>query len=79
MCQFEGVFPYIVSAVYADGTICREVMGTLCDDLIQKEVHRLARLGSTDEFAYLNRAQKGVVVQTVVKFKWSPEVDKQES
>lgn len=67
MAQFEGVFPYIVSPVNFDGTIRRKVLTNLCNDLIQKGVHGLAALGSTGEFAYLNRGQKEIVVQTVVE------------
>lgn len=67
MLQFEGVFPYIVSPVDPDGTVRRAVLGRLCEDLIGKGVHGLAALGSTGEFAYLNRSQKIDVVRTVVE------------
>ncbi len=67
MSKFEGVFPYIVSPVDSDGTIRHHVLSRLCDDLIAKGVHGLAALGSTGEFAYLNRSQKIDVVRTVVE------------
>ncbi|KMK69077.1 dihydrodipicolinate synthase family protein [Puniceibacterium sp. IMCC21224] len=67
MPQFEGVFPYIVSPVNGDGTVRRDVLATLCDDLIGKGVHGLAALGSTGEFAYLDAAQRADVVRTTVK------------
>ncbi|WP_420006337.1 dihydrodipicolinate synthase family protein [Arenibacterium sp. LLYu02] len=66
MTSFEGVFPYIVSPLEADGSVRREVLSRLCDDLIRKGVHGLAALGSTGEFAYLDREQRLNVVETVV-------------
>ncbi|MBR9765143.1 MAG: dihydrodipicolinate synthase family protein [Rhodobacteraceae bacterium] len=66
MTSFEGVFPYIVSPLNADGSVRREVLSRLCDDLIHKGVHGLAALGSTGEFAYLDREQRLSVVETVV-------------
>ncbi|WP_421875751.1 dihydrodipicolinate synthase family protein [Pacificispira sp.] len=66
MPRFDGIFPYIVSPVSPDGTVRRQVLATLCGDLIAKGVHGLAALGSTGEFAYLDRGQKEAVVQTVV-------------
>ncbi|QRG07038.1 dihydrodipicolinate synthase family protein [Xanthobacter dioxanivorans] len=67
MFHFQGVFPYIVSPLDGDGTVRRAVLGRLSDDLIGKGVHGLAALGSTGEFAYLNRLQKIDVVRTVVE------------
>ncbi|MGB6254190.1 MAG: dihydrodipicolinate synthase family protein [Bradyrhizobium sp.] len=67
MPDFHGVFPYLVSPVDPDGTIRRDVLGRLCDDLITSGVHGLTPLGSTGEFAYLNNAQREAVVQTTVQ------------
>ncbi|MER9947209.1 dihydrodipicolinate synthase family protein [Mesorhizobium sp. M0047] len=67
MLQFEGVFPYVVSPVDTGGTVRQDVLHRLCDDLIGKGVHGLAALGSTGEFAYLNRSQKIDVVRAVVE------------
>src|SRR5947199_6201005 len=67
MADFHGVFPYLVSPVDASGEIRTEVMGRLCDDLIQAGVHGLTPLGSTGEFAYLNHAQRAAVVQTTIE------------
>jgi len=67
MPDFHGVFPYLVSPVDADGTIRRDVLARLCDDLIASGVHGLTPLGSTGEFAYLNHAQRLAVVETTIK------------
>ncbi len=67
MTDFHGVFPYLVSPVDASGQIRGEVLGRLCDDLIKSGVHGLTPLGSTDEFAYLNSAQRAAVVQTTIE------------
>ena len=62
----RGVFPYLVSPIRADGSVDREVLARLCDDLIAAGVHGLTPLGSTGEFAYLSAAQRLAVVETVV-------------
>ena len=67
MPDFHGVFPYLVSPVDADGTVRTEVLGKLCDDLIDAGVHGLTPLGSTGEFAYLNAAQRTAIVQTTIQ------------
>ena len=67
MPDFHGVFPYLVSPVDPDGTIRREVLARLCDDLIASGVHGLTPLGSTGEFAYLNNAQRLAVVETTIE------------
>ena len=67
MPDLHGVFPYLVSPVDPDGTIRREVLGRLCDDLIASGVHGLTPLGSTGEFAYLSNAQRLAVVETTIE------------
>ncbi|MFL9500884.1 dihydrodipicolinate synthase family protein [Rhodopseudomonas palustris] len=67
MADFHGVFPYLVSPVDADGRIRADVMGRLCDDLIQAGVHGLTPLGSTGEFAYLGTAQREAVVRATIE------------
>jgi 4-hydroxy-tetrahydrodipicolinate synthase len=67
MADFHGVFPYLVSPVELDGNIRTGVLDRLCDDLIKSGVHGLTPLGSTGEFAYLNNAQRKVVVQTTIE------------
>ena len=67
MSDFHGVFPYLVSPVDADGAIRRDVLARLCGDLIASGVHGLTPLGSTGEFAYLNNAQRLVVVETTIE------------
>jgi len=67
MSDFHGVFPYLVSPIDADGHIRDQVLGRLCDDLIASGVHGLTPLGSTGEFAYLNQAQRAVVVRTTIE------------
>lgn len=67
MTDFHGVFPYLVSPVDAEGRVRADVMGRLCDDLIQAGVHGLTPLGSTGEFAYLGTAQREAVVRATIE------------
>jgi 4-hydroxy-tetrahydrodipicolinate synthase len=67
MAGFHGVFPYLVSPLDADGTVKADVLGRLCDDLIGAGVHGLTPLGSTGEFAYLDRAQRTAVVRATIE------------
>ena len=63
---FHGVFPYLVSPVGPDGRIATTVLGKLVSDLLDAGVHGLTPLGSTGEFAYLDRAQREAVVRATV-------------
>jgi 4-hydroxy-tetrahydrodipicolinate synthase len=65
--DFHGVFPYLVSPIDASGRIKTNVLGKLSDDLIKAGVHGLTPLGSTGEFAYLNREQRTTVVRTTIE------------
>ncbi len=65
--DFHGVFPYLVSPVGEDGMVREGVLGRLCDDLVRAGVHGLTPLGSTGEFAYLDRAQKKRIVEVTVE------------
>jgi 4-hydroxy-tetrahydrodipicolinate synthase len=67
MTDFHGVFPYLVSPIDTQGRILTDVLGRLASDLIKAGVHGLTPLGSTGEFAYLNRAQREAVVQTTIQ------------
>jgi 4-hydroxy-tetrahydrodipicolinate synthase len=67
MPEFHGVFPYLVSPLDADGNVRAEVLGRLCDDLVKSGVHGLTPLGSTGEFAYLNKTQRLAVVRTTIE------------
>src|ERR1041384_1364528 len=67
MTDFHGVFPYLVSPLDSAGEIRTDVLGRLCDDLIRCGVHGLTPLGSTGEFAYLDREQRSAVVQTTIE------------
>ena len=67
MNQFHGVFPYLVSPVDTAGQIRAGVLGRLCDDLIKSGVHGLTPLGSTGEFAYLDRQQRTAVAQVTIE------------
>jgi 4-hydroxy-tetrahydrodipicolinate synthase len=66
MTSFHGVFPYLVSPVDDTGRIKTDVLGRLADDLIAAGVHGLTPLGSTGEFAYLDREQRAAVVKTTI-------------
>ena len=67
MTTFHGVFPYLVSPLDGCGRIKTEVLAKLCEDLIAAGVHGLTPLGSTGEFAYLDRAQRTAVVKTAIE------------
>ncbi|MEP7031700.1 MAG: dihydrodipicolinate synthase family protein, partial [Pseudolabrys sp.] len=67
MADFHGVFPYLVSPIDASGKILTDVLGKLSSDLIEAGVHGLTPLGSTGEFAYLNREQRAAVVQATIE------------
>jgi 4-hydroxy-tetrahydrodipicolinate synthase len=67
MPEFRGVFPYLVSPVDAAGRVLTGVLGQLCSDLIDAGVHGLTPLGSTGEFAYLDRDQREMVVKTTIE------------
>src|SRR5215468_5988446 len=66
MHEFHGVFPYLVSPVDATGRVLTDVLAKLCCDLINAGVHGLTPLGSTGEFAYLDRDQRECVVKTAI-------------
>jgi 4-hydroxy-tetrahydrodipicolinate synthase len=55
MRDFHGVFPYLVSPIDTSGRVLTDVLGRLASDLIAAGVHGLTPLGSTGEFAYLDR------------------------
>src|ERR1043165_1988337 len=67
MTDFHGVMPYLVSPVDQDGRVRTDVLSRLCNDLIGAGVHGLTPLGSTGEFAYLDRTPRRAVVETTVK------------
>jgi 4-hydroxy-tetrahydrodipicolinate synthase len=67
MIDFHGVFPYLVSPIDAQGRVKTDVLGKLASDLIKAGVHGLTPLGSTGEFAYLNRTQRESVVQATIE------------
>ena len=65
--DFRGVFPYLVSPIDERGRVKDVVLTALVNDLIDAGVHGLTPLGSTGEFAYLNREQRHRIVEVVVK------------
>lgn len=65
--EFHGVFPYLVSPIGEDGRVRAWVLARLVDDLITAGVHGLTPLGSTGEFAYLDRDQRRQIVEVVVR------------
>ncbi|HUF42294.1 MAG TPA: dihydrodipicolinate synthase family protein [Verrucomicrobiae bacterium] len=65
--EFTGVFPYLVSPIDKRGRVKEAVLARLVNDLIDAGVHGLTPLGSTGEFAYLNREQRRRVVEVVVQ------------
>jgi 4-hydroxy-tetrahydrodipicolinate synthase len=67
MSDFHGVFPYLVSPVDKSGRVLSDVLGRLASDLIAAGVHGLTPLGSTGEFAYLDREQRAAVVRATIE------------
>jgi 4-hydroxy-tetrahydrodipicolinate synthase len=67
MSDFHGVFPYLVSPVDSTGRVNSEVLARLASDLVAAGVHGLTPLGSTGEFAYLDRAQRAAVVAATIE------------
>ena len=67
MTQFHGVFPYLVSPVDSAGRVMTDVLARIVNDLIEAGVHGLTPLGSTGEFAYLNRQQCLSIVRTTIE------------
>jgi dihydrodipicolinate synthase/N-acetylneuraminate lyase len=63
---FSGVFPYLVSPIDERGQVKEAVLTRLVNNLIDAGVHGLTPLGSTGEFAYLNREQRHRIVEVVV-------------
>jgi 4-hydroxy-tetrahydrodipicolinate synthase len=66
MLSFHGVFPYLVSPIDRNGRVKADVLARLVDNLIVAGVHGLTPLGSTGEFAYLDREQRAAVVKTTI-------------
>ena len=64
--EFSGVFPYLVSPIDEHRQVKEAVLTRLVNDLIDAGVHGLTALGSTGEFAYLNREQRHRIVEVVV-------------
>ena len=67
MSDFHGVFPYLVSPVDFAGRVKSEVLARLASDIVAAGVHGLTPLGSTGEFAYLDRAQRAAVVAATIE------------
>ena len=67
MNDFHGVFPYLVSPIDHNGRILTDVLRRLASDLIKAGVHGLTPLGSTGEFAYLNRTQREALVRATIE------------
>ena len=67
MQSFHGVFPYLVSPIDPAGRIKTDVLARLANDLIGAGVHGLTPLGSTGEFAYLDRRQRTAVVKATIE------------
>jgi 4-hydroxy-tetrahydrodipicolinate synthase len=65
--EFRGVFPYLVSPIDEHGQVKEAVLTRLVNDLIDAGVHGLTPLGSTGEFAYLDREQRHRIVEVVVR------------
>ncbi len=67
MQEFYGVFPYLISPIGEDGRVLTGVLQRLVSSLIGAGVHGLTPLGSTGEFAYLDREQRLAIVKTTIE------------
>lgn len=67
MAEFAGVFPYLVTPIDEAGRVRTAVLEQLVDDLVDAGVHGVTPLGSTGEFAYLDREQRVEVVRATVE------------
>jgi len=65
--EFHGVFPYLVSPIGEHGRVKETVLTRLVNDLIDAGIHGVTPLGSTGEFAYLNREQRYRIVEIVAQ------------
>ncbi|HEY8416587.1 MAG TPA: dihydrodipicolinate synthase family protein [Limnochordales bacterium] len=65
--RLQGVFPYLVSPIDADGSVKEATLRRLVRHLIDQGVHGLTPLGSTGEVAYLSREQRREIVRIVVE------------
>ena len=65
--DLHGVFPYLVSPLDEAGQVNRDVLARLVEHLTEAGVHGLTPLGSTGEFAYLDREQRLEIVDVVVQ------------
>src|SRR4051812_24159512 len=65
--DLHGVFPYLVSPLDEAGKVKRDVLASLVEHLIEAGVHGLTPLGSTGEFAYLDREQRLEIVDVTVR------------
>lgn len=65
--ELHGVFPYLPSPLDDVGRVNRPVLARLVEHLTTAGVHGLTPLGSTGEFACLNREQRLEIVETVVE------------
>ena len=65
--RLRGIYPYLVSPVDStDGRVLERPLRALVGHLIEQGVHGLSPLGSTGEFAYLDREQRAEIVRIVV-------------
>jgi 4-hydroxy-tetrahydrodipicolinate synthase len=67
MEHLAGIFPYLVTPLDAStGTIREKPLRALVEHLLAQGVQGVSPLGSTGEFAYLDREQKADVIRIVV-------------
>ena len=64
--NLRGVIPYLPTPLSSEGVVDAAALRRLSNHLIESGVHGLTPLGSTGEFAYLDRAAKERVVATTV-------------
>lgn len=65
--DLRGVVPYLPTPFTGSGDVDASALERLCDHLIGAGVHGLTPLGSTGEFAYLDRAARAEVVSATVR------------
>lgn len=66
MPGWHGVFPYLATALRADGSLQADAQATLVRRVLDAGVHGVTPLGSTGEYPYLRRSVRRATIEAVV-------------
>ena len=64
--RFRGIIPPVITPLTTEGEVDTTTLTAVVEHLVTEGVHGVFALGSTGEVAYLDDAQRDVVVRTVV-------------